>query len=134
MRKLIITFLVFSLLAACFVTYVFYRIQVNMGHNISVSVQDDKDSYIVNAKYGRAQYRRMESFVHHRLQGLHRGLSFFHKSSDGVALLDGHISLYVREMPGRLYFRFDRDQAGPADYDRVKQFTGEMQGVLTRKD
>jgi hypothetical protein len=134
MRKLIIAFLVFSLLAACFVTYVFYRVQMNMGHNISVRVQDDKDSYVVSASYGRAQYRRMESFIHHRLQGLHRGLSFFHKTSDGIARLDGRISLYVREMPGRLYFRLDREEANPADYDRVKQFTGDMQAVLTRHD
>ncbi|HVZ25026.1 MAG TPA: hypothetical protein VG842_03180 [Sediminibacterium sp.] len=133
MRKLIIAFLVFSLLAACFVTYVFYKIQRNMGHDISVSVQDDNNSYVVNAHYGRDQYRRMESFVHQRLGGLHRDLSFFHKTSNGIALLDGHINLYVREMPGRLYFRLDREDATPADYARVKQFTGDMQAVLTGK-
>ncbi|MEI7629399.1 MAG: hypothetical protein WCJ80_14250 [Bacteroidota bacterium] len=129
MRKIILVFLIGIMVIIGFGVFVAFKIASNT--NISINVNDNDEEYQVEASYGRAQSRRVLSYIDAQLS---KSKQFRHARMDGDVELDDHTKLYIKTMPGRLIIKVNKNDNDSAGVERIRELTEGIKVRLTENN
>jgi hypothetical protein len=126
MRKIILVLLIGVMLFISFGLFVAYKIASNT--DIAISVNDTDEQYKVEATYGRAQSRRVLTYIDAQLS---KSKQFRHARMDGDIELDDHTKIYIKTRPGRLIIKVNKNDNDSASVERIKELTEGIKLRLT---
>jgi hypothetical protein len=99
--------------------------------NIDISVKDAGHYFFMDADFHESKTRQVERYMNSEI-GEAGKLSFFNTHTNAMVTLDDDTKFYLREEPGHLYIKFDKDENSPAAYYRIKSMCEGVKEVLTR--
>jgi hypothetical protein len=126
MRKIILVLLIGVMFFISFGLFVAYKIASNT--DIAISVNDTDEQYKVEATYGRAQSRRVLTYIDAQLS---KSKQFRHARMDGDIELDDHTKIYIKTRPGRLIIKVNKNDNDSASVERIKELTEGIKLRLT---
>jgi uncharacterized protein YxeA len=126
MRKIILVLLIGIMMIVGFGLFVAYKIAENT--NISINVNDSDEQYKVEASYGKAQSRKVLSYIDAHLS---KSKQFRHARMDGDIVLDDHTKLYIKTSPGNLMIKVNKSDNDSASVERIKELTEGIKLRLT---
>jgi uncharacterized protein YxeA len=126
MRKIILVLLIGVMLFISLGLFVAYKIASNT--DIAISVNDTDEQYKVEATYGRAQSRKILSYIDAQLS---KSKQFRHARMDGDIELDDHTKLYIKTRPGHLIIKVNKNDNDSASVERIKELSEGIKLRLT---
>jgi hypothetical protein len=126
MRKIILVLVIGFMMFIGFAIYVANKIVSNT--DISINVNDTEEQYRVDASYGRAQSRKVLSYIDAHLS---KSKQFRHSRMDGNVELDDHTKIYIKTRPGRLIIKVNKNDNDSASVERIKELTEGIKVRLT---
>jgi hypothetical protein len=92
--------------------------QFDDDDNITLRIKENEDQYQVYARYSRHRAPDVQSYLDRTLGTDH----MFRKTKiDATITLDDHTRFYVRNSPGKLVIRLNRDENSEQAYWRLKE-------------
>jgi preprotein translocase subunit SecF len=109
----------------------FAGIKYEDGNNISLHIKENADQYHVFARYDRRKTRDVQYYLDRTLGTDH----MFRKSKINATItLDDHTRFYVKNSPGRLVIRLNRDENSEEAYWRMKELAeGLKKHIISEK-
>jgi hypothetical protein len=108
----------------------FAGIRYDHDNNISFHISDNDDMYQMFARYGRHRTSEVQSYLDRTLGTDH----MFRKSKINATItLDDHTRFYVRNSPGRLVIKLNRDENSEEAYWRMKELTEGLKKHITSR-
>lgn len=118
MRKILLVMVIGIFVAAGFFCFALYKIASNT--DINITVNDSKDTYSIEANYGREQSKRILAFVDAELNNTRR---FRNNHLDEDVDLDNDTHFHINTDPGHLEIILDKDENDPASIAKFKRIT-----------
>ena len=121
------TFCLISLSA--FIVYT--KFDVN-NHDISISVNENNDTYTFSAAYNPGNTTMVNRYVNKSISPNSLAKSENDYFDVTTSLTDGTV-FYVKESPGKLKIEFDKKKNSTASYYRIKKMCEGVKGLLAGK-
>ena len=120
MKKIFLMLLICALFVGSLFIYVLYKWEMHRDApgNISIRINDSEDSYQLYALYSRRKAKRLQSYIDEQLNTDHM---FRNSRVDANVTLDDRTNIYVRNIPGRLLIKLNKDQNTAEAYYRIKK-------------
>ena len=108
--------------------YILYQWKANesLSGNVAIRVNESADSYQLYASYSRSKARHLQNYLDAKLHTNH----MFHNRIDANITLDDRTHIYVKNIPGRLLIRLNKDQNNAESYYKIKRLGEEIKARL----
>ena len=129
MKKIFLALLLCTLFIGGFFMYILYqwnKYEV-LSDNVAIRVNESTDSYQIYASYNRSKARRLQNYLDAKLNTHH----MFNSPIDASFTLNDRTHIYVRNIPGRLIIRLNKNENNAESYYRIKRLGEEIKLRLT---
>jgi hypothetical protein len=100
--------------------FLVYTRFTDFNHNISISVNEDEETYAFAATYNRANTGAVESYINSKIRPNQLGDTPDDYIDVNTSLPDG-TRFYIKESPGRLKIKLDKRTNSVSSYYRIKK-------------
>ena len=102
-------------------------------HNTSISVHETHHSYQFSASYDKNSTRKVQQYINRSTEpnGLFDSDEDYYFTAN-TSLEDG-TKFYIKESPGKLEIKFDKQENSGASYNRIKKMCEGIKTILAGK-
>jgi hypothetical protein len=111
---------------------VWTKFEVINDHNISISVNENDDTYAFSAHYNSSNSGRIEHYINKCIIPDQLGVSE-NDYIDANTSLPDKTQFYIKESPGKLKIKLDKRKNSTASYLRIKRMCEGIKGLLAGK-
>jgi len=101
----------------------------NYDHNISISVNENKNMYKMSAHFNRNKTKSVHEYMDKKL-GSYTSMSFVNSEIDATVTLDDKTTFYVKSFPGELEIKLYKDKNSYESYQRIKEMCNGIKEVV----
>lgn len=130
MKKIFLILVLCTFLITGFFTCVLYKWTVHRDWpgNVSIRINESADSYQLAASYSRSKALRIQNYIDAELNTHHL---FRNSRIDAEITLDDRTNMYVKNIPGKLLIKLNRNQNSAEAYARIKKLAEGIKITLT---
>lgn len=121
LKRIFLVLVVCMLVVTGFFAFFLHRMIVH--HNTSISIRESDDSYEFYASYTNNKTRQVQKYLDDKLN---TNKMFRHGRIDALVTLTDNTSIYIRNTPGRLLIKLDKNENTFASYARIKRVGEEL--------
>lgn len=129
MQKIFLALVLCILFIGGFFMYILYQWnkQEALSGNVAIRVNESADTYQLYASYNRSKAQRFQNYLDTKLNTNH----MFNSRIDANLTLHDRTHIYVKNIPGRLLIRLNKDENNAESYYRIKKLGEEIKIRLT---
>lgn len=125
MKKYALSF-VYCLL---FISFCVSCSQIHHSNNINITVSESGHQYKLLAYYPEENTARVGEYLNEKL-GKRNNISFANSKIDAILTLDNGTKFYIKNLPGDLEIKFNKEENSMAAYKEIKTLGDGLKPLL----